>query len=70
MKKKQKDMLKLYDMQESNEAQTQTCIYCKESNNKNCFLISYCGITNLYEEKCLKSSDIHVFFQTCGHEIH
>ena len=34
MKKKQIDMLKLYDLQDSNESQAQTCIYCKESNGK------------------------------------
>ena len=70
MKKKQIDMLKLYDLQDSNESQTQTCIYCKESNDKNSYLISYCGLTNLYEQKCLKNKDSHVFLQTCGHEIH
>ena len=70
MKTKQIDMLKLYDLQDSNESQAQTCIYCKESNYKNCYLISFCGLTNLYEQKCLKSKDNHVFLQTCGHEIH
>lgn len=29
MKKKQIDMLKLYDLHDSNESQAQTCIYCK-----------------------------------------
>lgn len=29
MRKKQTDMLKLYDLQDTNQSQAQTCIYCK-----------------------------------------